>query len=768
MVWGIMLLALCATSCSSKKFLQEGEHLITKNDIRVEGKHLTSAEKSRLKELASTRIPLAPNSNYFFFIPKERSSLKHRMAADTHWTAALMMDLDGEVPSLIDSSRIADISKNLQNTLESEGYYDAEVSYGITYKNKTAVVRYDLFPNKIYRLDSFDTKCRDTALLTVIHNLNSKSLLVKGTPVSADLRANEAKRVADELRNLGYFDITPAQFSRFLASDTTDHEVDLDFLIYSTGQDSLFKKYTIGEIYIYPNFSSDNIFATYQDTIIDGFHFLTIDGNTVMKPKFIAQKMAIHSGDFYTYKDYRKTILQLNTLDIFKTPRINIQKRDDTSNILDYHIQLTKEKKIQDDMGIEVFNSSLSNNQVLFGISLRGGRRIKNVFGGSETFAINLDGSSETAFSGTSSGNITTVGIGLDIFTPRYRDWLSLGGIRLFPYFGKRIFSDLFMEDLSALGEQFFTVSFNYEDFQNFYSSTNIKLSRGVNLTRANHKYNFVFQNIDLLSPVEGPDFAIFVQDNPIFRESFKKQLVTGFIFRSFNYAYNSPIKNNKAYDLFFGIETSGVELSLVNAFTKGQTTSFKFNGDTIEFSQFIKAELEPKFTYYINRKSSLAFRLGVGIVIPFGEGDEIPYNELFSLGGSYSLRGWRNREVGPGFQPLSSAVTPFQADQFKLELSSEYRFDLGWIIEGALFAEAGNIWSLKRAQNTDKPWQNYAFDAGLGVRFDLTFFLFRFDMAFPLRNWYPDADDGKYWNLRSFQDATSNPHFSIGINYPF
>ena len=765
----LAVIIVCWSSCSSKKFLQADEYLINKNEIRIHGKHLPSAEKTRIRDLVETRIPLTPNANFFFFFPKERSTLKYRFASDTPGITSLIMKLDGELPALVDTARISDITTNLKNTLRSEGYFNATTDFEILFKSKTARVIYHLYPNKIYQVDSAIITSVDSNILQEIDRLSISEILPTGSPVSSNLRENEARRIAAALRDKGFYDFSPGLFSRFYAKDTSDHKVDLEWIIYPPPDDSVFRPYTIGEIYIYPGYDADLDISAYRDSLISGYHFRTVDGAHIMKPKFIVEKLAVKKGDLYSYRDFRKTILQLNTLDIFKTPRITIQKRDDSTSILDYHIQLSKEKKFEDELGFENFVSSFGRNQLLFGVSLNGSRRIKNIFKGSETFSINLDGSIESSFNNDDNQNITTLGIGFDILAPRYKDWLTLGGLRLLPGM-KSLITDEFISDLNTLGEQVFNVQFNFEDYQSFYQATSIKASRGVNLSRGKHNFGFVFQDIDLLSPVPGSNFDDLVGENQVFKLSFQKQLVTGFLFRSFNYVYNAPQKNKKSFNLYFGFEASGHEIALINSFNKNSDNTFKFNADTFRFSQFIKTEIEPKFTHHFNRNSSIAFRLGVGVAIPFADGLQVPYNELFSLGGSYSLRGWRNRDIGPGGLNNSNTATPFVADQFKLELSSEYRFDLGWIMEGAVFAEAGNVWSLKKdALSITKPsLETLAVDAGIGLRFDLTFFLFRLDLAFPVRNWYPDEIDGSYWNTDSWKSLTSDPNATIGINYPF
>lgn len=767
------------SSCSSKKFLQDGEYLLKRNDIKIESPYISGDEKARLKEIAAEGIALKPNSNYFFGIPKERAALKYRFESDTPAVTAFIMKRDGERPAFIDSTRLEAVSKNLANLIEEQGYYDATVDYEILFdKNKKLIpVRYTIYPGKLYTLDSFDIVSQDTALLREIDSLDSRSHLRKGAAVSKNLRTSESERITNALRDIGYYDFSPSQFSKFIASDTTDQLVDLNFNIYPPSDGSAFKKYTIGEVYIYPGYDADIPFSEYQDTLIGAYHFRTTDGDFIVRPKFVTRKLSVRPGDTYSYKEFRQTILQLNNLDIFKTPRIRIRKRDDGSAILDYHILLFKEKKYEDEAGIENFFSSIAANTTLIGVSLDARRRIRNAFNGSETVSVNLSGSAETALKKVDSdNNILNIGIGLNVSMPRYTDLGTFGFARAtLPGMRKHVLTNEFLNDLSNLGEQQLNLSFSYVDFAKFYSATTFKFSRGVSLRRRNHTLNFVFQDFDLFLPDTGVDFTERIGDNELFRRSFTRQLITGFLFRSIDYAYSSPLRNKQIMNLNASAEVSGFEVSLFDwAFKDADLSTLRVGSEKIRFSQFFKFEVEPKWTYFFSDKTSLAMRLGVGIAFPYAKGKQVPYGELFSLGGSYSLRGWRNRDIGPGILNQSNTSIPFSADQFKFEISSEYRFDLGWIIEGALFAEAGNVWSVSKDPTTgvQNPKtriniKSIAMDAGLGIRFDLTFFLFRFDMAFPVRNWYPDAN-GNHWNTGSFKKLTKNPNYVIGINYPF
>jgi outer membrane protein insertion porin family len=99
--------------------------------------------------------------------------------------------------------------------------------------------------------------------------------------------------------------------------------------------------------------------------------------------------------------------------------------------------------------------------------------------------------------------------------------------------------------------------------------------------------------------------------------------------------------------------------------------------------------------------------------------------------------------------------------------------------IKMAAFIDAGNIWLRKDA--TDKPGSGFngakdmlkemAVGTGIGLRFDASVLVIRFDVAFPIRKpWYPD---GKRWVFNEIDLGNSswrkeNLILNIGIGYPF
>lgn len=75
------------------------------------------------------------------------------------------------------------------------------------------------------------------------------------------------------------------------------------------------------------------------------------------------------------------------------------------------------------------------------------------------------------------------------------------------------------------------------------------------------------------------------------------------------------------------------------------------------------------------------------------------------------------------------------QSGDIKLDASIEYRSKLFWKFQGAVFIDAGNIWTVREYANQpggvfkfNKFYKQIAVAYGLGLRLDLDFFILRFD----------------------------------------
>jgi outer membrane protein assembly factor BamA len=88
---------------------------------------------------------------------------------------------------------------------------------------------------------------------------------------------------------------------------------------------------------------------------------------------------------------------------------------------------------------------------------------------------------------------------------------------------------------------------------------------------------------------------------------------------------------------------------------------------------------------------------------LPYGNSTAVPFEKKYFSGGANSIRAWQVRSLGPGSFDESALIDsvgrrfPNSTADIKLEANIEYRFNLFWLMEGALFLDAGNIWAITR-----------------------------------------------------------------------
>jgi len=269
------------------------------------------------------------------------------------------------------------------------------------------------------------------------------------------------------------------------------------------------------------------------------------------------------------------------------------------------------------------------------------------------------------------------------------------------------------------------------------------------------------------------------IKGNPILRHAIDTQFIVGS-----NYAYTINPFVNAAIGTgiyFNGLADFSGNLSGLFIPKDPATKQKRLFGAAI--SQYIKAQTDLRYYLQFNPKTRLANRLILGFGYPYGNSKQLPYIKQFFVGGNNSLRGFRSRSVGPGtYFPKTptgkpSSVIPDQTGDIKLEMNTEFRPHLSGPLYGAIFLEGGNIWLMNDssythkagAQFTSKFLSQLAVDAGVGLRLDITLFVIRFDVAFPLRKpWVIPPSVLRDINFIDPAWRRQNLVYNLAIGYPF
>jgi outer membrane protein assembly complex protein YaeT len=182
--------------------------------------------------------------------------------------------------------------------------------------------------------------------------------------------------------------------------------------------------------------------------------------------------------------------------------------------------------------------------------------------------------------------------------------------------------------------------------------------------------------------------------------------------------------------------------------------------------NQFSRGTATGAWFLPIGRRASIAARTRAGIIVPVGSGvagagnllkvSRIPFEERFRLGGGTSVRGYREESLGL----RDTTDTPIGGTALLLG-NVELRFPIVWLISGAIFFDAGNVWNdvseitLDRFHQglTAEEWNplNVAYGIGGGIRFLTPVGPFRIDYG------------SKLGRARAPGESPSQLYFSLG-----
>ena len=234
---------------------------------------------------------------------------------------------------------------------------------------------------------------------------------------------------------------------------------------------------------------------------------------------------------------------------------------------------------------------------------------------------------------------------------------------------------------------------------------------------------------------------------------------------------------NNGRYAIKANVETSGNLLNLCSGllnFEKNEQGQYQVFG--IAYAQYAKADFDFTNNISFDYNNQLIFHVGFGIAYPYGNSTILPFEKRYFSGGANSVRGWSVRELGPGKFKGTDGNIDFinQTGDMKLDLNVEYRAHLFWKMNGALFVDAGNIWTIRNYE--DQPggqfkfsefWKQIAVGYGIGFRMNFDYFILRFDLGMKAVNPSYEIDGGEQFPLvkpKFSRDFTF--HFAVGLPF--
>lgn len=762
-----------------------------KNQKIEDKSNLTYAIKTNLKPKQNGKFLLIPRIWFYYKANQPSDSTKF-----DKWQREVI----GEEPAIIRRNLLENDLTISRNFLQAKGYLDAKVSYIIdTLNGYKGDVTFLILPGEKYLIDTIIFSSPDLEILQEINKIAGNTLLSKNKPFEFGLYNLEKDRIVKHLRNQGYVNFNQNVFDEL--------EVDTSEILFKTKlyqnislppNDSNHISYTVRNCTINLNLEMNDSMAILIDTIIDGIKLNSKEPEWQVKPNQLLKAIKFRPGIKYKEEDYTESLRLLSNLGVFKFIRIKpiISAGEEFADI---EIELSSAPKIEIGFDVELNYTNRSNAAGagnLIGLSMSPSIRHRNLLRGAENSLFNLSAGVEFNPEPKSKfWNTIDLRIQNTISIPRFKNYLGTWSIPSL-LFKKKEEND-FWKNFQEYATAKLTASAGYVLLLDFYRYQLANLAYGVELNLGQNKRLSVnHAAFDYIRPYFFIQGQKIIETNPFLANSFSKQLFASILFRDINFA-NQKLTNRNGFSSQFNVnfETAGAELWLVNKLVDDISGTEKpFRIFSTLFSQFSKAEVDFRIYKNLPNNSSFAGRLNAGLALPFGYTKTVPYIKQFYAGGPNSIRGWAARGLGPGGYIDSFSLTEsnrlvfFQAGDLKLEFNLELRFKAFWRVQGALFLDGGNVWTIKKDDTrpgsnfqfkksnitdpfnpkgqSDAFYRQIALSPGLGLRIDFTYFMFRFDMGIPLRYPYKGID-GRYWaNKEELKWKNVNLNFGLGLPF--
>jgi outer membrane protein assembly factor BamA len=738
----------------------------------------------------------------------------------------------GNVPVISDIEKIKKSAQNLENYYFNNGYWDATVDFKENKnENKRITVDYIVSTKNPYFLDTVSTKISSPILDSIHKTASAKSLIKKGQLYKAENFAKEEDRLVQLYRNSGIYHFNKGIISfdvdtTNMARHKQNVQLKIPNRIVESGDSIYTKPYKIQivkNVNVFTDFAFNTKDEKQQDSAIyNGIKFYAFD-KLKYNPKYLANSIIIQPRDIYKDTERDLTRKYLRELQNFR-PSVDIKYEENEDESLTANVFLTPLKKYSLEWDADFTTSNINRLGVLGKLSFLN----RNVFKGAEILELSFQGSflNTVANDNNIFFNAYEIGTGASLKIPRIL--FPLKTTTLIPKSMSprtEIGVNLAIQNNIGLDRQNITGSMGYTwqsslKTNHKFELLNVQYIRNTNpgnyfqiyeseLIKLNEiAYDSEFNTIEPINNIGSPSYDTFETDalgNPVLNndgnnkliplnyiryilenESFEisnpeefqiasnveeqreiliEDVLVPVISYAYNYSNREGIKDNSFSSFTGRIISSG---SLTSAFIKKPNDGTRKGLFGLPVAQYLKTEFEYKKYWSINLNTSLVFRQFVGMAIPFGNSDDIPFSRSYRAGGSNDIRAWQTFDLGPGSE-LSSLE--FNVGSLKLTTNIEYRFKVINSLNGALFIDAGNVWditnsplsSAKAKFDRFNSFKDIAIGSGFGGRYDFGFLIFRLDLGF--KTYEPYNLSGNKW----FQNYNfKKSRLQIGINYPF
>lgn len=760
----LVVLVLCLGACSTTKYVPEGSYLL--DDVRIR----TDNENVRSSQL-SIYLRQHPNSKWFSLIKTQLYVYNWSGRDSTKWLNRVLRRM-GDAPVIYNYDDTERTAAEITKAVRNMGYMGATVEPVREVSGRKMKLTYNVRTGKPYQVRSLKWDVQDEKIAAYLQRDSVETLLREGMFFDVNLLDAERQRITSNLLNYGYY-----KFNKDFISYTADtvrntYLVDLTLHLapYRYREDGMrepHRQYRVNKVSFITDYDMMQGSEMNSIQVNDSMHYrgypIYFKDRLYLRPNVLVNNLHFVAGELYNEYDVQHTYTNFGRLQALKYTNIRFLEEARDSTGLSAYVLLTKNKSQSVSFEVDGTNSA---GDLGAGGSVSYNHR--NLFRGSEAFMLKLRGAYEAVSGLQGTGynqNYIELGAEATINFPRF----------LFPFL-----SSNFTRRISATTE--FGLQYNYQmrpEFTRIVASAGWSYKWGMQHVRAQHRIDLLDINYLYMPWMDDSFRKLYLEQeqNYILKYNYEDRLI---VRTGYSYTYNSAgraLMNNatlgNSYTVRLNFESAGnVLYALARATKMRRNDSGEYTLLGIPFAQYVKFDADFAKNIVIDNRNSLAFHVGAGIAIPYGNASVVPFEKRYFSGGANSVRGWSVRDLGPGAFPGDNNFLN-QSGDIKLDASIEYRTRLFWKFRGAVFVDAGNIWTLREYEEQpggkfefDKFYKQIAVAYGLGLRLDLDFFVLRFDGGMKAIN--PVYEKGRLRYPIFHPNFKRDFAFHFAVGYPF
>lgn len=723
------MVALLA-ACSATKFVPDESYLLEKVELKADTKKFNVAS-------LEPYIRQKANSKWFsvFKIPLGTYALSGRDT--TRWINRTLRKI-GEEPVVYDTLQAQLSCNDLKLALQNMGYMNAEVDLTTRAKGKRLTAIYTLHPGTPFFINSVRYDIQDSVIARMLDLGNpDRQELKAGDPFTVTRLEEERKRITRILMDSGYYRFHK-DFIQY-GADSTAGQNQINLMLHllpyrpnSGASETLHPRYSIRNV----NFSSND------------------SAKIHLRPRVLRRSTLIKEGDLFSATQLQRTYANFARMQAVRYTNIRFTEAPDTTLLdCDINISTNKPSSIS-------FQPEGTNTAGDLGAAASVTYENRNLFRGSELLSIQLRAAYEaiTGLEGYQNKDYQEYGVETKLTFPRFVAPLLSRSFRRRSIATSELSLNWNLQNRPEFHRRVFSTAWRYH----------------WNEPRHHISYRYDFFDINYVyMPWISSRFKADYLDNVTSRNAILRYNYEDlFILKmGFGLAFNDGENALKV-----NVESAGNMLHAVSKmFRLPQNADGKYTLVNIAYAQYVKFDVDFTRLFQFDERNSLAFHVGLGVAYPYGNSTILPFEKRYFSGGANSVRGWRVRELGPGTFKGTDGRIDFinQTGDMKLDMNLEYRTFLGWKLHGAVFVDAGNIWTLRNY--ADQPGGQFRFNSfyrqialayGLGLRLNFDYFILRFDLGMKAVNPAYETSREHYPLLYPNFKRDFAFHFAVGLPF--